>query len=174
MADQFLGQMMLVGFSFAPTQWYLAQGQILPISQYAALFSLLGTQYGGNGTSNFALPNMQGNVAVGQGQGPGLSPYFIGETGGTSVVTLLASETPSHNHTCSAKSTLSDAPTPVGNALADSKAGSLYTNTLTPLTQMATTALSIYSGGNQPHQNTMPYLGMYWVIAYEGQFPSRN
>jgi microcystin-dependent protein len=174
MADPFLGQLSLVGFNFAPRGWQLAQGQTLPISQYAALFSLLGTQYGGNGTSTFQLPNMQGNVPVGAGQGPGLSLYDQGETGGSSTVTLLASETPNHNHTCSVKSTISDATTPVGSTLADSKAGGLYTSTVTPLAAMATTAISVFNGGSQPHQNMMPYLGMYWIIAFTGEFPSRN
>jgi microcystin-dependent protein len=174
MANPFLGQLMLVGFNFAPTGWFLAQGQILPISQYTALFSLLGTYYGGNGTSNFALPNMQGNVPVGAGQGAGLSQYVQGETGGSSTVTLLASETPNHNHTCMAKSALSDATSPIGASLADSKSGSIYNSTTTPLTQMAQNALSIFNGGSQPHENMMPYLGMYWIIAFQGVFPSRS
>ncbi|MGA7341979.1 MAG: tail fiber protein [Terracidiphilus sp.] len=174
MADPFLGQLALVGFNFAPVGWQLAQGQVLPISQYAALFSLLGTQYGGNGTSNFALPNLQGNVPVGAGQGAGLSPYTVGETGGSSTVTLLASETPNHNHTCMVKSTLSDATTPVGNTLADNKVGNLYTSTATPLTPMAPAAISPFNGGSQPHNNMMPYLGMYWIIAMTGVFPSRG
>jgi microcystin-dependent protein len=174
MSNPFLGQLMLVAFNFNPVGWELAQGQILPISQYTALFSLLGTQYGGNGTSNFALPNMQGNVAVGAGQGPGLSLYDQGETGGSSTVTLLASETPNHNHTLMAKSVLSTAPSPVGASLADSKAGSIYSTTATPLMPMAQSALTTYNGGSQPHENMMPYLGMYWIIAFQGVFPSRG
>ena len=98
MSTPYLGQLSLVGFNFAPIGWQLAQGQILSISQYSALFSLLGTYYGGNGTSNFQLPNLQGSVPVGQGQGAGLSNYTIGETTGSSTVTLLASETPNHTH----------------------------------------------------------------------------
>jgi microcystin-dependent protein len=117
---------------------------------------------------------MQGNVPVGVGQGPGLSQYFQGETGGSSTVTLLASETPNHNHTCSVKSAVSDATTPVGGTLADSKAGNLYTSTAAPLAQMAATALSTFNGGSQPHENMMPYLGMYWIIAFTGVFPARN
>jgi microcystin-dependent protein len=174
MADPFVGQLMLVGFNFAPQGWFLAQGQVLPISQYAPLFSLLGTNYGGNGTSNFALPNMQGNVPVGQGQGPGLNLYDIGETGGASSVTLSASQTPNHNHSCLAKVALSNQSTPGGNSLADSSAGNLYTSATTPVTAMATSALPAFNGGSQPHQNMMPYLGMYWVIAFSGVFPSRN
>jgi microcystin-dependent protein len=174
MADPFVGQLMLVAFNFNPVGWQLAQGQIVPISQNTALFSLLGTQYGGNGTSNFALPNLQGNVPVGAGQGAGLSEYFQGETGGSSTVTLLASETPNHNHTCSAKSALANATTPIGGAFADSKTGNLYTSAATPLAPMATSALSTFNGGSQPHENMMPYLGMYWIIAFQGVFPARQ
>jgi microcystin-dependent protein len=174
MADPFLGQLMLVGFNFNPVGWQLAEGQLVPISQYAALFSLLGTQYGGNGTSNFALPNMQGNVPVGAGQGPGLSQYVQGETGGTSTVTLLAQETPNHNHIFHTKSSLADATTPIGGSLADCKAGNIYNSTPTPLVQMSQSALPVYNGGSQPHENMMPYLGMYWIICFSGVFPSRN
>jgi microcystin-dependent protein len=174
MADPFVGELMLVAFNFNPVGWQLAQGQLVSISQNAALFSLLGTQYGGNGTSNFALPNLQGNIPVGAGQGAGLNQYFQGETGGSSTVTLLASETPNHNHTCMAKSVLADQTTPIGGSLADSKAGSMYTSTPTPLTAMAATALPVFNGGSQPHQNMMPYLGMYWIIAFQGVFPARQ
>jgi microcystin-dependent protein len=174
MADPYVGQLMLVAFNFNPVGWQIAAGQIVSISQNAALFSLLGTQYGGNGTSNFQIPNMQGNVPIGVGQGAGLSQYFQGETGGSSTVTLLASETPNHSHTCMAKSTLSDATTPIGNSMADNKSGNLYTPTATPLTAMAGASLPVFNGGSQPHENMMPYLGMYWVIAFQGVYPSRN
>jgi microcystin-dependent protein len=174
MSDPFVGELMLVAFNFNPVGWQIAAGQLVSISQNTALFSLLGTQYGGNGTSNFQLPNLQGNVPVGAGQGAGLSQYLQGDTGGSSTVTLLASETPNHNHTCSVKSAVSDATTPVGNTLADSKVGNLYTSTVTPLAAMASTAISIFNGGSQPHENMMPYLGMYWIIAFQGVFPARS
>jgi microcystin-dependent protein len=174
MADPFVGQLALVGFNFNPRGWQIAAGQLIPISQNTALFSLLGTQYGGDGRSTFALPNMQGNVPIGFGQGAGLSDYSQGETGGVSNVTLLASETPNHNHAAMARSVLADQTTPVGHSLADNKTGNLYTSTATPLTQMATGALPPFSGGNQPHQNMMPYLGMYWIIAFQGVFPPRG
>jgi microcystin-dependent protein len=174
MSDPFVGQLTLVAFNFNPVGWQIAAGQIVSISQNTALFSLLGTQYGGNGTSNFQLPNLQGNVPIGAGQGAGLSQYFQGETGGSSTVTLLASETPNHNHACSAKSALADATSPIGGSLADNKTGSLYTPTTTPLTAMAATALPTFNGGSQPHENMMPYLGMYWIIAFQGVYPARN
>jgi microcystin-dependent protein len=174
MSEPFVGQLMLVAFNFAPVGWQLAQGQLVSISQNTALFSLLGTQYGGNGTSNFALPNLQGNVPVGAGQGAGLSQYLMGDTGGSSTVTLLASETPNHNHACMAKSVLADQTSPLGNSFADNKIGNLYTNTAAPLTSMSATALAVFNGGSQPHENKMPYLGMYWVIAFQGVFPARS
>jgi microcystin-dependent protein len=174
MADPFVGELMLVAFNFNPVGWQIAAGQIVSISQNTALFSLLGTQYGGNGTSNFALPNMQGNVPIGVGQGPGLSQYFQGETGGSSTVTLLASETPNHNHALMARSALSGISTPSGASLGDSKAGNIYNSTTSPLAQMSANSLPIYSGGSQPHENMMPYLGMYWIIAFQGVFPARQ
>jgi microcystin-dependent protein len=117
---------------------------------------------------------MQGNVPIGAGQGPGLSQYFQGETGGSSTVTLLASETPNHNHSCMARSGLADATTPIGSSLADNKTGNLYTSSATAVTAMASASLPTFNGGSQPHENMMPYLGMYWVIAFQGVFPARN
>ena len=174
MSEPFVGEMMLVAFNFNPVGWQMAAGQIISISQNTALFSLLGTQYGGNGTSNFQLPNMQGNVPIGAGQSPGLSQYFQGETGGSSTVTLLSTETPNHNHSLMAHSAVPNAILPAGNSLADNKTGNLYTNTATPLLQMSTQSLPIFNGGSQPHENMMPYLGMYWIIAFQGVFPSRS
>src|SRR5215475_11890866 len=98
MADQFVGEIRVVGFNFAPTGWAFCNGQLLPISQNTALFSLLGTQYGGDGKSTFALPDLQGSAAMGQGNGNGLSPRFVGESSGTPSVTLIQSEMPIHNH----------------------------------------------------------------------------
>jgi len=174
MADPFVGELRLVAFNFNPVGWQIAAGQIVSISQNTALFSLLGTFYGGNGTSNFQLPNLQGSVPIGAGQGTGLSQYVQGETGGSSTVTLLATETPNHNHTCYAKTTLSDAASPIGNSMADNKTGSVYTSTATPLLGMSTQSLPIFNGGSQPHENMMPYLGMYWIIAFVGVYPPRQ
>ncbi|MGD0548018.1 MAG: tail fiber protein [Terracidiphilus sp.] len=175
MSEPYLGQLSLVGFNFAPINWALAQGQILPISQNAALFSLLGTYYGGNGTSNFALPNLEGAVAVGFGQGPGLSLYDIGEPGGSQTVTLLASETPLHTHTASAKSLVKATvgKGPANNTFAEMTPGNAYTTSTSGLTQMNPAAISTY-GSSLPHNNMMPYLGMYWIIAMKGVFPTRG
>jgi microcystin-dependent protein len=173
MSEPFVGQLSLVGFNFAPVGWALAQGQLLPISQNTALFSLLGTYYGGNGTSNFQLPNLQGNVPIGYGQSPGFSYYAIGEQSGTQTVTVLANETPIHTHAPSGKNFAGKAGEgPTNNSFADSASGNVY-STSAPATQMSAAAISTY-GGNQPHNNMMPYLGMYWIIAMQGVYPARS
>jgi microcystin-dependent protein len=178
MADPFVGQLMLVGFNFAPIGWFQAQGQLLPISQQTALFSLLGTFYGGNGTSNFALPNMQGNVPVGMGQGPGLTLYDIGETGGSSTVTLLPTTTPSHTHAANGSTGIGDLIAPGGNALARSTVTGTYNNTSgVATTQLGTAGNSPVSppfGGSQPHNNLMQYLALNWIICFQGVFPTRS
>jgi microcystin-dependent protein len=176
MADPFVGELALVGFNFNPIGWQIAAGQILPISQNTALFSLLGTMYGGNGTNNFQLPNLQGNIAIGFGQSPGLSDYVQGETGGVANVTLLSSETPNHNHTCFAESQRATQTTPVGNSFADSSSGNIYSTTGAPppLLTMSPSAFPPFPGGNQPHNNVMPSLGMYWIIAMQGVYPPRG
>jgi microcystin-dependent protein len=172
--DPYVGQVMLVGFNFAPRGWASAAGQTLSIQQNTALFSLLGTYYGGNGTTNFMLPNLQGNVAVGQGQGPGLSGYSIGETGGSVSVTLSSQNVPPHTHALQTAPGKANQNSPVGFAVADTKeAGNIYATSATPVTPMSTSAVNFY-GGNQPHNNMMPYLALNWVIALQGVYPPRN
>lgn len=174
MSDQFLGEIRLVGFNFAPYGWSTAAGQLLSISSYSALFALLGTYYGGNGTSTFALPNLQGNVAICQGQGPGLSQYSIGETGGSSTVTLLATEVPIHTHNFSADATPADQVSPAAHALSKTAGNNLiYAGSGGAKVQMSPSFISTF-GGNQPHDNLMPYLTLNWVIAMQGVFPSRG
>jgi microcystin-dependent protein len=173
MSDQFLGQLSLVGFNFAPYGWAIAAGQLLPIQQYAALFSLLGTMYGGNGTSTFGLPNLQGNVALGFGQGPGLSFYTQGQLGGSQNVTLLATQTPNHNHTANGAAGRGKN-TPVTNAFAESTAGAVYSPSTTTLTKMSPSALPPFNGASQPHNNMMSYQALNWIIALQGIFPSRG
>jgi microcystin-dependent protein len=176
MANPFLGQLLLVGFNYAPYQWAPCNGQLLPISAYTALFSLLGTNFGGDGIRTFGLPNLQGNVAVGYGQGTGLSLYDLGETGGASSVTLLAGQTPAHTHTPQADTLPADQTSPGSNAFAKSAAGNIYNNsTATPaLTAMSASAITPFNGGAQPHNNMMPYLALNWVIAMAGVFPTRS
>jgi microcystin-dependent protein len=175
MANPFVAQLALVGFNFAPTGWALAQGQTLAISSNTALFSLLGTMYGGNGTSNFQLPNLQGNVSLGVGQTPGLNLYVQGETGGTQAVTLTALMTPNHTHSLLVTGLAGDQEKPAGNAFADAKqaGGALYTATPTPTVPMSSSAVSFY-GTSGPHNNMMPYLTLNWIIALQGVYPARN
>jgi microcystin-dependent protein len=175
MSNPFLGELRLVGFNFAPVSWATADGQILPISQYTALFSLLGTNFGGDGKSNFGLPNLQGNIPIGAGQGPGLSLYDVGEEGGTPTVTLIQNEMPQHTHTLRCDSTPATANTPVNNAFTHcgSAVGNLYTTNTSTKVQMNTGTVTSY-GGNQPHNNVMPYLTLNWIIALAGVFPARS
>lgn len=172
MSNQYVGELRLVAFNFAPVGWALAQGQLLPISQYTALFSLLGTYYGGNGVNNFALPNLQGNVAIGSGQLQGGSQYFIGQTGGTQDVTLLDSEVPNHTHTFRADIADANDSNPGGNSLAKTLAGNIYGQT-TSKVALAPQFLNLFGGG-LPHNNMMPYLTLNWVIAMQGVYPPRG
>lgn len=175
MADPFLAELRLVGFNFAPAGWALASGQVLPISQYSALFSLLGKNFGGNGTSNFALPNLPGSIPIGAGQGPGLSSYNVGDSGGSQSVTLAQPQMPQHSHKMLADTTPASTNTPVNGAFARSTtaAGNLYTTNTSPTVQMNSAIVTPYGGG-QPHKNLMPYLTLNWIIALQGVFPTRG
>jgi len=181
--DPFVGEINIFPFNFAPKGYATCMGQIIPISQNTALFSVLGTFYGGNGQSNFALPDLQGRMPVGAGQGPGLSNYDLGESGGAEAVTLFQSEIPAHNHTLTpgvAPGTVqSPAVVPPATPGASwSTAGSqrpvpnLY-QTSTPNVSMHPQALQIV-GGSQPHNNRMPYLTLNFCIAMQGVFPPRG
>lgn len=174
MATPFTGQLSLVGFNFAPyPAWVVAAGQIVPINKNTALFSLLGTYFGGDGKSTFGLPNLQGAVAIGSDQGVVNSFYPLGDTGGQTTVTLNVSQTPNHTHPAKGDSTKRNiVGVPVGNSFADSGTSNLYSSNTSPLAQMSPNAISMY-GTSQPHNNMMPYLGMYWVIAMQGVFPTR-
>ncbi|GAB4109778.1 MAG: tail fiber protein [Roseiflexaceae bacterium] len=172
MADPFVAEIRIFGFNFAPKGWAFCDGQILPLSQNTALFSLLGTTYGGNGMSNFALPNLQGRAPMQPGQGPGLSLHDLGEEGGSETVTLLESEIPSHTHALQGVTSLSAARTPAGNALARSRGGNAYT-AATNMASMAPEAVAPV-GGDQPHNNMQPYLGLNFCIALQGVYPPRT
>jgi microcystin-dependent protein len=173
--DPFVAEIRIYPFNFAPKGWAFCDGQILPLSQNTALFSLLGTTYGGDGKSNFALPDMQGNAPMHPGQGPGLSLHDLGETGGSETVSLLESEIPAHSHfvrghTADAGDNTAPASTVV---LAKSNNGQAYQTVVTGLTQMASQALTP-AGGDQPHSNMMPYLTLNFCIALQGVFPPRT
>jgi microcystin-dependent protein len=171
--DQFLGQVELVGFTFAPIGWATCEGQILPISQYTALFSLLGTTYGGDGKSTFALPDLRGRRVVGMGQGPGLDDYPIGQMVGEESVTLILSQLPTHTHAILASGPVPPSPDslgPIGNVWA-ATVPFLYNAGGTPVPMNPGTLEP--AGGSQPHNNLSPYLTMTYIIAMQGVFPSR-
>jgi microcystin-dependent protein len=181
MSQPFVGQIALFPYTFAPRGWAFCEGQLLPISQNTALFSLLGTFYGGNGTSNFALPDLQGRVPISAGQGPGLSTYIQGEEGGVENVSLLSSENPSHNHTLFATTDGGATSTASGNQLANPQAGSphtgftkgnIYSGTA-PNTALAATAIAP-TGSGLPHNNIQPYQVLQYCIALQGVYPARN
>jgi microcystin-dependent protein len=175
MSDQFLGQLLLTGFNFAPVGWTEAAGQILPISQYSALFALLGVNYGGNGTSNFGLPNLGGNCAMGFGSSPGIGDFVIGETGGSSTVTLSLQQLPSHTHSVlEGVSRAGEVTDPANNCFSTSDTNVYNTDTKLNLTAMNSGALTPFVGANQPHNNMMPYLALNWIISLSGVFPERQ
>jgi microcystin-dependent protein len=172
MSDQFLAEIRAFPFTFAPAGWAFCNGQLIPISQNTALFALLGTTYGGDGKSTFALPDLQGRAAMQHGQGPGLTTRFLGESAGSSSVTLIESEMPVHTHTLRADLVdLADTSTPSPNAAYGlSSGGTLYQ--AAPNAQLDPLALGV-AGGSLPHNNMQPYLTLSFCIALQGIFPQR-
>jgi len=182
MAEPFIGEIMLVGFLFAPRNWVNADGQLLPISQYDALFSLYGTTYGGDGRTTFALPDLRGRTAIHTGTGPGLPPYSQGQRGGETAVTLTTSTMPSHNHTGTGTTQATSNPAmafdPGGNILAqDAGTGIATYRDQEPDQPMRAGNVSVNvsnNGGNLPHDNMQPYLTLRYIVALAGLYPSRN
>ena len=193
----YIGEIMTVPYNFPPRGWSTCQGQILSIAQNTALFALLGTTYGGNGTTTFALPDLQGRVPMGQGQGPGLSSYVLGEVAGTETVTLLSTQMPMHVHPLAgATGTLSavdlkateqspqagaylargvdTAPTPDMTPEIYLPAAQGDPATKVPLAGVNLAGNTQIAGGSQPHSTIQPYLVLRPIIALEGVFPSRN
>ena len=174
MADPFVAEIRIFPFNFAPKGWALCDGQLLPLSQNTALFSLLGTTYGGDGKSTFALPDLQGRAPMHPGQGPGLSLHDLGETGGSETVTLLESEIPSHSHALMAQVPPGDTNLPTDTAIARGVGALPYLPPAgAPLVSMSPLALTP-AGGDQPHNNLMPFLTFYFCIALQGVFPPRG
>lgn len=173
MADPFVAEIRMFPFNFAPKGWAFCNGQLLPLSQNTALFSLLGTYYGGDGKSTFALPNLQGSSPMHSGQGNGLSSRYLGEQGGSEVVTLLDSEIPVHTHTVMSVAGVFAGNTSIvtGNAFAKSGQGNAYTPSANTV-QMSDEALTP-TGGDLPHNNMMPYLTVNFCIALQGVYPAR-
>lgn len=173
--DPFIAEIRILPLNFAPRGWATCDGQLLPISQNTALFSLLGTTYGGDGRSNFGLPNFQGNAPMHPGQGPGLSLHDLGEMGGSTSVTLLTTEMPSHTHTMMANNSDGVLPTPVNNV--SSGPGTdrdiFWYKNGPPNATMRADASGL-AGGGQPHNNMMPYLTLNFCIALQGVYPARS
>jgi microcystin-dependent protein len=172
-SNPFVAEIRIFGFNFAPTGWATCDGQLLPISQNTALFSLLGTFYGGDGKTTFALPNFQGSAGVSQGQGAGLSPYFVGQQGGSQTVTLLQSEIPVHTHAWTAANSDSTDQSPVNEMLAGGVGGITMYAAAGSQTPLALQALAP-AGGSLPHNNMMPFLTLNYCIALQGVFPPRT
>jgi microcystin-dependent protein len=174
MSEPFLAQINIFAFNFAPRGFAFCNGQLLAISQNAALFSLLGTTYGGNGTSNFALPNLQGLVPVHAGQGVGLSSYTLGETGGVPSVTLSLGQLPTHTHPVQCE-TGGGVDSPANAVWGGGGRGKppAYSTTGTPTALLSGSALGS-AGSGQAHNNQSPYLTLGFCIALQGVFPSRN
>ena len=173
MSEPFIAEVVMFGGNFAPRGWALTDGQLMPISQYSALFSILGTTFGGDGRSTFGIPDLRGRIALHAGRGPGLPDYQIGQKGGANTHTLTASQMPAHNHTGKIKANTGgpNQAAPTGHSLA---AGELYTNGA-PNTLMANdTVETNNAGGNQGYSIQNPFLGIYHIIAIQGIYPSRS
>ena len=179
MAEPFIAEIRMFGGNFAPVNWAFCDGSLLSISQNSALFSLLGTTFGGNGTTNFALPDLRGRVPVHAGSGPGLSPYALGQSGGTETVNLSVAQMPAHNHLVQPNCTAGVPQSPVNDpanafpaATESSTGGPAIYGTPAGATMGATP--SAVAGGSQPHPNIQPYLCVNFIIALQGIYPSRS
>lgn len=173
MSSPFMGEVRVFAGTFAPQQWSLCNGQLLPISQNDALFALLGTTYGGDGVNTFALPDARGRTPVGLGQGSGLANRVLGEKYGTETVTLVSSNLPAHTHAAMVSDTTADQTAPANNLIG--KARHYLSPATTPINTGTFHPLAISNvGGNQPHENMMPFLCMSFIICLQGLFPSRN
>lgn len=173
MSEPFLGEIRLFPYNFAPVGWAYCNGQLLSIAQNTALFSLLGTNYGGDGETTFGLPDLRGRAALQQGQGPGLGSYSLGETGGSETVTLAITQIPAHTHTLNASTGPGSQQSPANAYLATDATASVANYSTTENTQMAAGAIGS-SGGSQPHTNMPPFLTLAYCIALQGIFPPPN
>lgn len=174
MSEPFLGEIRMVGFTFAPRGWAFCNGQLLPINQNQALFALLGTTYGGNGQTTFALPDLRSRVPVHAGQGPGLSLYVLGEQTGTESVTLVSGNLPQHNHVVNAVASGGNLATPANGLPAIESTGTSLNYSTAAAGVIMNPAMIGFTGSNQPHNNLQPLLVVNFIIALSGIFPSRN
>ncbi|ODU66501.1 MAG: phage tail protein [Rhodanobacter sp. SCN 65-17] len=173
--DPYVGEIRLLPYNFAPLNWHDCDGSLLPISEYDTLFNLIGTTYGGDGQSTFALPDLRGRLPIHQGTGPGLSTYSMGQLAGTETVTLTSGQMPAHTHTAVETSGVATTGTPGGNVELGAVSGdSMYTSDISGLTPFAASNTMIGpAGGNQPHDNTMPTLTVRFCISLYGIYPSQ-
>ncbi|GAB3996303.1 tail fiber protein [Spirosoma daeguense] len=179
--EEYIGIVKLFAGNYAIKGWAFCAGQLLPINQYSALYSLLGTTYGGNGTTTFALPDLRGRAAIGFGAGPGLQNYSLGEVGGTESVTLISTQMPAHSHSLNGTTAAGDLVPPTGALLAAATGADGDGNPVTvnsyvngsPNTILNPASIGI-TGGNQPHENRSPFLTLNYIICLEGVYPSRN
>lgn len=177
MAQPYVGQIMIIGCNFAPAGWMVCAGQLLPISEYETLFQLIGTTYGGDGESTFALPNLQGRVPLHMGQGTGLSSYIIGQAAGVESVTLTTQQIPSHNHLSQIAASPANSASPGGTVLANEAIGQAQATCFSygpfggTQSALANATLGI-TGGSQPHENLQPLLVLNFIISLFGVFPS--
>jgi microcystin-dependent protein len=170
MSTPYIGSLMLAPYTFAPVNWMFCQGQLLPISQFDALYNLIGTTYGGDGVQTFALPDLRGRTAIGIGQGPGLSNYVLGQQGGVEVVVLNPNQNPAHNHVAKSSTAGQNSNNANASVLAGTASGVNMYTTNNPATPMAGPALQ-NAGGSQPHDNHQPFLVLNWCIAVYGVYP---
>ncbi len=175
MSNPFVAEIRMFAGNFAPTGWAFCNGQLMPISQNTALFSLLGTNYGGDGRSTFGLPNLSQRMPIhaGSAQGPGLSDYVVGQSGGDANVTLLPTEIPQHSHAQQASNALASVSSANGSVLAKTVSPNPPYHAPASLQPLGPNALSV-AGGNQPHNNLQPFLEVTFIIALQGVFPARN
>jgi microcystin-dependent protein len=178
--DPYLGEIRMVGFNYAPQGWAFCNGQLISIQQYSALFALLGTQFGGNGVSTFGLPDLRGRAPISFGQGNGLQPYAMGQSGGAETVTLVTSQMPMHNHTVTADASICTTGAPQGNNIAqvenqaaDTPLSSFTTGNPSVPAQLNNATVGM-QGQNQPHENRPPYQAVNFIIALQGIFPPRS
>lgn len=169
--DQFVGQILLTGFNYAPVNWHFCDGSLLPISQYDALFTLIGTTYGGDGVNTFALPDLRGRTAIGQGNGQGLSPALMGQIAGVENVTITSQTYPQHTHTLSGTSATGNSLNPSNSLLA---VGQVVYRAEAPTLTMNPAMCGPATGHNNPHENRQPYQVCNWIIALFGVFPSQG
>jgi microcystin-dependent protein len=174
MGEPFVGEVRIFAGTFAPAGWAMCQGQLMPISQNDTLFNLIGTTYGGDGQETFALPDLQGRLPIHAGQGPGISQtYQLGEKGGSESVTLTTQQIPIHNHAMLASSAVGQQPQPQNAFLAQTSVGFPYVAASTPHVNLNNNSLGPV-GGNQPHENCMPFLVLTFIISLFGVFPTQN